>query len=91
MFLRTLIAHVYGKREFSEDEFFSNRSMVKNHIDSDAALLAQMSQESGRSGDALIWRLVDEVELSGRREQLGSGLDIFIAGPCCTGTSWSWN
>jgi DNA sulfur modification protein DndE len=78
VFLRTLIAHTYGKREFSEDEFFSNRSIVKNHIDSGAALLAKMFQETGRSGDALIQRLVDEVEFAGRREQLGSGLDIFI-------------
>ena len=78
VFIRTLIAHTYGKQDFSEDEFFSNRSIVKNHIDSGAALLAQMFQEIGRSGDALIRRLVDEVEFAGRREQLGSGLDILI-------------
>jgi DNA sulfur modification protein DndE len=78
VFLRTLIAHVYEKREISEDEFFSNRSIVKNHIDSGTAQLAQMFQEAGRSGDGLIRRLVDEVEFAGRREQLGSGLDIFI-------------
>ena len=77
-FIRSLIAHTYGRRDFSEDEFFSNRSVIKNHIDSGAALLARMFQESGRSGDTLIRRLVDEVEFAGRREQLGSGLDIFI-------------
>ncbi|MEZ5584276.1 MAG: DndE family protein [Candidatus Competibacteraceae bacterium] len=77
-FIRTLIAHTYNRRDFSEEEFFSNRSIVKNHIDSGAALLAQLFQESGRSGDALIRRLLDEVEFAGRREQLGSGLDIFI-------------
>jgi DNA sulfur modification protein DndE len=78
VFIRTLVAHVYGKRDFSEDEFFSNRSVVKNHIDSGAALLVQMFNESGRSGDALIRRLVDEVEFAGRHEQLGSELDVFI-------------
>ncbi|MGA7651060.1 MAG: DndE family protein [Terracidiphilus sp.] len=78
VFLRTLIAHTYGKREIGEDEFFSNRSIVKNHIDNGTALLAQMFQESGRTGDGLIHRLVDEVEFAGRREHLGSGLDIFI-------------
>lgn len=78
VFLRTLIAHAYGKREIGEDEFFSNRSIVKNHIDSGTALLAQMFTEAGRSGEGLIRRLVDEVEFAGRREQLGSGLDIFI-------------
>jgi DNA sulfur modification protein DndE len=78
VFIRTLIAHTYGKRDFSEDEFFSNRSVIKNHIDSGTALLAHMFQEAGRSGDGLIRRLVDEVEFAGRREQLGSGLDILI-------------
>jgi hypothetical protein len=61
VFLRALIAHTYGKRDFSEDEFFSNRSVVKNHIDSGTALLAQMYQEAGRSGDGLIRRLVDRL------------------------------
>jgi DNA sulfur modification protein DndE len=42
VFLRTLVAQTYGKRDFSEDEFFSNRSVIKNHIDSGAALLAQI-------------------------------------------------
>lgn len=78
VFLRTLIAHAYGKRDIGEDEFFSNRSVIKNHIDSGAVLLAQMFQEVGRSGEALIRRLIDDVEFAGRREQLGSGLDIFI-------------
>ncbi len=78
VFLRTLIAHIYGKRDFTEDEFFSNRSIVKNHIDSGAALPAQIFHETGDSGESLIRRLVDEVEFAGRREQLGSGLDIFI-------------
>ena len=78
VFIRSLISYIYSKPDFSEDEFFSNRSIVKNHIDSGAALLAQMFQVTGRSGDALLRRLVDEVEFAGRREQLGHGLDIFI-------------
>ncbi len=77
-FIRSLIAYTYGKRDFSEDEFFSNRSVIKNHIDSGSTLLERMFQESGRSGEALIRSLVDEVDLAGRREQLGAGLDIFI-------------
>lgn len=41
VFVRTLIAHTYDKRDFSEDELFSNRSIIKNHIDCGATLLAQ--------------------------------------------------
>ncbi len=78
VFIRTLIAHVYERRELSEDELFSNRSIIKSHIDHGAGLLAAMFQEAGRSGEGLISRLADEVEFAGRREQLGAGLDIFI-------------
>ncbi|MDH5649402.1 MAG: DndE family protein [Gammaproteobacteria bacterium] len=78
VFLRTLISYVHKKPDISEEEFYSNRSIVKNHIDSGAFLLEKMYQECGRDADSLIRRLVEEVEFSGRREMLGQGLDIFI-------------
>lgn len=78
VFLRTLISQTYEKAEILEEEFFSNRSIVKNHIDSGAKILAAMFQECGRDSDTLLSRLVDEVEFSGRREAMGHGLDIFI-------------
>jgi DNA sulfur modification protein DndE len=78
VFMRGLIRYVYRKREISEDAFFSNRSIVKNHIDSGAALLSRLFQECGRDADTLLMRLVDEVEFGGFREAAGHGLDIFI-------------
>jgi DNA sulfur modification protein DndE len=78
VFIRALISYVYRKREINEDEFFSNRSIVKNHIDSGARLLGQIFQECGREAGALLQRLVKEVEFAGRREMAGHGLDIFI-------------
>ncbi len=78
VFIRSLIAYTYGKPEISEEEFFSNHSMVKNHIDNGAAILGRMFQECGRDADHLLGRLVDEVEFSGRREAQGHGLEIFI-------------
>ncbi|MDD2388475.1 MAG: DndE family protein [Desulfobacterales bacterium] len=78
VFMRALICHVYQRRDMSEDQFFSNRSIVKNHIDSGAVLLGQIFQECGRDADSLQMRLVDEVEFGGRRETAGQGLDIFI-------------
>ncbi|MFC1895631.1 DndE family protein [Thermodesulfobacteriota bacterium] len=77
VFMRALICHVYQKRDISEEQFFSNRSIVKNHIDGGAALLGQMFQECGCDADSLLMRLVDEVEFGGR-EPPGHGLDIFI-------------
>ena len=78
VFIRTLISHAYQKREISEDEFFSNRSLVKNHIDSGAAMLGQLFQECGRDADKLLENLLNEVEFGGRRETAGHGLDIFV-------------
>lgn len=78
VFIRTLIAYTHGLRDISEDDFYSNRSLLKYHIDSGAALLAQMFQECGRSADALLRKMVDEVQFSGRKEGMGIGLDIFI-------------
>ncbi len=78
VFVRALLSSAYKKPEISEEELFSNRSLVKNHIDHGALLLGDLFRECGRNGDNLISRLVQEVEFSGRREMLGHGLDIFI-------------
>jgi DNA sulfur modification protein DndE len=78
VFLRALISLAYNKREISEDQFFSNRSIIKNHIDSGAEMLGRMYQECGNSRDKLLIRLVDEVEMGGLRETVGHGLDIFV-------------
>jgi DNA sulfur modification protein DndE len=78
VFLRAMISLVYQKPEITEDELFSNRSIVKNHIDSGALILASLFQECGRNAESLINRLVGEVEFAGRREALGHGLNVFI-------------
>jgi len=78
VFIRTLISQVYRKPDISEDEFFSNKSIVKNHIDSGAMLLGQLFKECGRDPDTLLQRLVNEIEFSGRHEMLGHSLDILV-------------
>lgn len=78
VFIRTLISYAYQKRDIAEDEFFSNRSIVKNHIDNGAALLGHLFQECGRDADNLLYRLLNNVEFAGRREAAGRDLDIFI-------------
>lgn len=78
VFMRALICYVYQKREIDEDAFFSNRSIVKNHIDSGTDLLGRLFQECGRDANSLLIRLVGEVEFGGRRETAGRGLEIFI-------------
>lgn len=78
VFLRSLISYTYRKPVIGEDDFFSNRSIVKNHIDSGAASLERLFQECGHDADSLLKRLVDEVKFLGRGEAVGRGLDVFI-------------
>jgi DNA sulfur modification protein DndE len=78
MFLRSLISYVYRKPDISEDEFYSNRSIVKNHVDSGCMHLNRLFVECGRDADKLLARLVDLVEFDGRKELRGHGLEILI-------------
>lgn len=77
-FIRTLLHHVHHQTEISEEEFFSNRSLIKNHIDAGSLILERLYIESGRNADGLLKRLVDLVEFQGRKEMRGHGLDVFI-------------
>lgn len=78
VFFRALLSYVYQRRDISEDELYSNRSFIKSHIDNGSILLNDLFQASGRSGSTLIAKLSEIVEISGRRELLGNGLDVFI-------------
>jgi len=78
VFIRSLISFTYSRHEISEEDFYSNRSIIKNHIDSGAAILLQLFQECGKSADGLLSKLANEVEFASRKEALGQGLDIFI-------------
>ena len=76
--IRALISQLYGRAEIGEDEFFSNKSIIKNHIDSGCKHLEKMFIEAGRDTNKLLARLLETVEFEGRREMAGKGLDIFI-------------
>ena len=60
--IQALIAHVYERPNLPDEEFFSNRSIVKNHIDRGCAHLEQWFNECGRDAGALLERLLDAVE-----------------------------
>lgn len=78
VFLRTIISFVYGKSDIAEEEFFSNHSIIKNHIDNGALILERMFAECGKNSDSLLIKLADEVDFSGRKEAFGQGLDILV-------------
>ena len=76
--IQALIAHVYERPDIPDEEFFSNRSIIKNHIDRGCAHLEQWFNECGRDAGALLQRLLEAVEFEGRRERMGRGLDLLI-------------
>jgi DNA sulfur modification protein DndE len=78
LFIRTLLAHIYGIGDITEELLFSNHSLIKNHIDQGSLTLEQLYIESGRTADGMMKRLVELVEFQGRKELRGRGLDIFI-------------
>ena len=76
--IRALIAHVYERPDIPDEEFFSNRSIIKNHVDRGCAHLEQWFNECGRDAGALLQRLLEAVEFEGQREHMGRGLDLLI-------------
>lgn len=78
LFIKTLISDVYRKSDIDEDSFYSNKSIIKNHIDSGAQYLKILFEESGNNADLMIKKLVEQVEFRGRKEILGKGFEILL-------------
>jgi len=78
LFIKTLIKDAYNQGDIEEDTFYSNKSIIKNHIDSGAQRLKILFEESGNNADLLIKKLISKVEFRGRREVLGRGFEILL-------------
>jgi DNA sulfur modification protein DndE len=76
--IQALVAHVYERADLTDDEFYSNRSLIKNHIDQGCAHLEQWFNECERDTSRLIERLLSVVEFAGRREHMGSALNLLL-------------
>ena len=77
-FIQSLVAFVYRQSGFSEDELYSNKSIIKSHIDAGSKMLWDLFQES--SQDVTKWYncLLEQIELKGGKDKLAKDLDIFI-------------
>jgi DNA sulfur modification protein DndE len=78
IFIRTLIAQVYKKSDFSDDEIYSNKSIIKNHVDAGSGLLWNLFESVGHDSTRWIKDLVGKIELEGAKERLSKDLDIYI-------------
>ncbi|MFE8698449.1 DndE family protein [Cytobacillus sp. FJAT-53684] len=78
IFLKATLAYVHNITDISEDDFYSNKSLVKRHIDNGCSHLSRIFEEVGHSSDLLIKKITNLVEFSRRKEIQGTGLDIYI-------------
>lgn len=78
LFIKSLLSFVYKTSEISEDEFYSNKSLIKDHIDNGCKHLERIFEECGRNSEQLLKKIASRIKLNGSCEIQGSGLDIFI-------------
>jgi len=74
----SMISLAYERSDIPGEELFSNRSIVKNHIDEGCRHLERLYVQSGKDTNKLLASLVDLVEFEGRRELKGRGLQVFL-------------
>ena len=73
LFIKTLICDVYKKPDIDEESFYSNKSIIKNHIDSGAQKIKLLFEESGNNADLMIKKLIDRVEFKGHTTCFADG------------------
>jgi DNA sulfur modification protein DndE len=78
IFIKTLISQAYKKFDIHEDELYSNKSIIKNHVDSGARMLWELYEQNGHDVNRWYGELLNRVELEGAREIFTKDLDIFI-------------
>ena len=78
VFMRSLISLVYEQADIDEQEFYSNHSIVKNHIDMGASLLWDLYRKNGENVSRWYSELVNSIQLLNERELKTKDLDVFI-------------
>ena len=78
LFFKTILSFVHKDKDISEDEFYSNKSLIKDHIDNGSVHLTRIFEEANHDAELFLKKVTDFVQFSGRKELKGAGLDIFI-------------
>lgn len=76
--VKALLSHTYEQSDFDDNEFFSNKSIIKNHIDSGTQLLWELFEKSGRDVNNWYKAILDKIELKGAKDIFTKDLDVFI-------------
>ncbi len=78
LFFKTILHFVHKGQNINEDEFYSNKSLIKDHIDNGSVHLRRIFEEANHNAEIFLKKVTDFVQFSGRKELKGTGLDIFI-------------
>jgi DNA sulfur modification protein DndE len=78
VFIRSLVSQAYKKSDFSDDDLYSNKSIIKNHIDMGAQMLWGLFENNGQDVTRWYAALLEKVELKGAKDKITKDLDIFI-------------
>lgn len=76
--LRTLISQVYQIEDIDENEFYSNKSIIKDHVDNGAQLLWSIFKQNGEDINRWYSEIISTIQLSGAKTVKTKDLDIFI-------------
>ncbi len=76
--LKTLLSQVYEVDTFDENDFYSNKSVIKDHVDNGALLMWEVFQKNGEDINRWYTEIVNSIQLSGGKDVKTKDLDIFI-------------
>ncbi len=76
--LKTLLSQVYEIDTIDESDFYSNKSIIKDHVDNGALLLWEVFQKNGEDINRWYTEIVNSIQLSGGKDMKTKDLDIFI-------------
>jgi DNA sulfur modification protein DndE len=76
--LKTLLSQVYEIDTIDENDLYSNKSIVKDHVDNGALLLWEVFQKNGEDINRWNSEIINSIQLSGGKDVKTKDLDIFI-------------
>ncbi len=78
LLVKTLINQVYQITDLDDNQFFSNKSIVKDHIDNGTLLLWDLFQKNGEDINKWYSEIVSTIHFTGAKKLKTKDLDIFI-------------
>lgn len=78
LIVKTLVQQVYQADDIEENQLYSNKSIVKDHVDNGANLLWELFQKNGEDINKWYTEIIGTIQLTGAKKLKTKDLDIFI-------------